>query len=502
MAKHHRKPSGAEPRPGPALKKHLNQLGINRADTAAYLRWCARRGFAEVLKKTPAEREAELARHRSEMGLRTQQQQFHRRPAEVLRAAVTGDLDASAITRPGWAEAARELAEARLKGVARDRLLELLDAACARGLRFEDPILAGGVRLRLVTALIALARHHRHWISSTESWRVTGKTALERLASLANTLLAPHPVPVFLAAAWARGDSPAVRHRDLYLHLAAGESLRSWSFSPALSRKACHHFLTAPEAPSVEQAIWYAYARNLGAGAAWIRAWLGTRVLRDRMGSDASHEQQLERQEFWATVFAFALREDAIHPDHLAPLTDFLHEMKFEERSFLRVDGARERVPPPMPNLSMKGRDGRSLLVRMEAWHRSLGALRMKEHVAFPPSGIPRFVRRREKTGPIQWTIQELTSSTALFQEGRRMRHCVASYARHCVEGRAAIFSLSSFESGAAEGRITIEVVAGQRIVQARGRCNRLPTVRELDQIHAWARQAHLSVEEHVIARD
>ncbi|HCN76842.1 MAG TPA: hypothetical protein DIT13_06565 [Verrucomicrobiales bacterium] len=83
----------------------------------------------------------------------------------------------------------------------------------------------------------------------------------------------------------------------------------------------------------------------------------------------------------------------------------------------------------------------------------------------------------------INWTVKELVSNRELAEEGRAMRHCVASYARRCESGLCAVFSVR-------RGGIrvlTVEVGLPQKeILQIRGSCNRAPHVSELEVVNQW----------------
>jgi hypothetical protein len=70
----------------------------------------------------------------------------------------------------------------------------------------------------------------------------------------------------------------------------------------------------------------------------------------------------------------------------------------------------------------------------------------------------------------------------ALAEESQAMHHCVTLYAYRCAQGQSAIFSLRA----AGERRITIELDALGRIVQARGACNRAATGEEQAVMARW----------------
>jgi hypothetical protein len=84
------------------------------------------------------------------------------------------------------------------------------------------------------------------------------------------------------------------------------------------------------------------------------------------------------------------------------------------------------------------------------------------------------------------WSLRELTTSKDLLEEGRAMRHCVASYAYRCVQNHSAIFSLRAGE----ERKLTVELdLHHRRIVQARGSCNRAATPAEEEALARWLKE-------------
>jgi hypothetical protein len=138
----------------------------------------------------------------------------------------------------------------------------------------------------------------------------------------------------------------------------------------------------------------------------------------------------------------------------------------------------------------MKGRTLRSVLRLVEEWHKQLGKQAKALTLAWPRCRIGEFeyTEGSDHLGNMRhWTITELLNNVELLEEGRRMRHCVATYAETCAKRQSAIWSLK-IENG--EGRkpvLTIEVdLPTKTICQVRGRCNRLPKDHEIAVIRRW----------------
>src|SRR5204863_9772809 len=137
--------------------------------------------------------------------------------------------------------------------------------------------------------------------------------------------------------------------------------------------------------------------------------------------------------------------------------------------------GVVERGSPPQPGFTIKGRTPASLLRQVEAWHRTLAKVQQPQ-AEWPRSGIEpfEFVEGSERGGNLKvWTITELLSTKALVAEGRKMKHCVASYAHSCASGECSIWTL---EVETFEGRakiLTVEVQSAARwTCPARAKCN------------------------------
>ena len=91
--------------------------------------------------------------------------------------------------------------------------------------------------------------------------------------------------------------------------------------------------------------------------------------------------------------------------------------------------------------------------------------------------------------------IVQLKNSKELFDEGSKMKHCVASYARRCKRGDTSIWSLREIKTGGLKpvSLVTIELNCNNKIVQARGSCNRMPKGFEKKLIQRWADKENLA---------
>lgn len=112
----------------------------------------------------------------------------------------------------------------------------------------------------------------------------------------------------------------------------------------------------------------------------------------------------------------------------------------------------------------------------MIEWHRSLnsknGTLEWEPSPLFKPLEIIKEKKINNFTETAVYKIIELTNEKSLIEEGKKLHHCVASYAKKCHNGLCRIFSL---RYGLVDEKLkplaTIEVV-NNKPVQIRGRFN------------------------------
>ena len=145
------------------------------------------------------------------------------------------------------------------------------------------------------------------------------------------------------------------------------------------------------------------------------------------------------------------------------------------------------------PDFSLKGRTIASMVRRMEAWHEELWQLKTIENKAksWLPSTFSGF---EGKTTFVQGEFEfvQILDQHELIEEGRKMRHCVASYVDGCIAGNYSIWSLRKKETCKIEQLLTIQVNSQGSIVQACGPHNRLPGKHERQLLQNWAKVAAL----------
>lgn len=341
----------------------------------------------------------------------------------------------------------------------------------------------------VVDAVRNLARWAPHYVRPPSAWPGCSGSRYPVVASLARHLLGEYPVPAFLALVWYGDGAPSrQRKRRWYVDHARGARFRSLDLPMPMTRKMESLFLASPDHLPVETAMRRAEALALGASDALVAALLAT-----RLGWDLSHAA------FWRSVIRFFVRwEGELEPSQIAAIVDFLHGVRHDRLEVVGADGP-VAMEPLEPAFSMAGRTPASLWRRVEAWHRELGVAAQRSLSWRPSPHQPLRVTSSPgdaATCPVIWELVELTSSEDLQLEGRMLRHCVASYAWDCWEGRSRIWSLRRRSGpGSVRPVLTIEIDPRQRaIVQARGLRNRPPSQRTLQLVEEWARRENLRV--------
>jgi hypothetical protein len=309
--------------------------------------------------------------------------------------------------------------------------------------------------------------------------RGRGRDALFR--SLATHQLARYPTPALL---WSVFFNPFVEPLvPLVVHVAAGGSLFEYvgagDFPVPLTRRMCHELLATPFRGAFLHAIRRVEVRSVGGDDRLYEAWMRTRAAQ-RLGTR-------DEEWFWLTVLGWFAKSSTFDPSRVAPLVDYIAHRRTEDAAF-----------------SMTGRSLPALVRGMEQWHRDLAREQVVHGVVYEASGFEPMaleVKQRDPAGGLHrgiWRVDEVRTGKDLAAEGRRMGHCVYSYARSVESGQTSIWSMTLEDGRGATGRwamLTIEVRNDlRRVVQARGRFNRPATSAEHQILLRWAGMNRLSV--------
>jgi hypothetical protein len=496
MDRHERKPKKDNPSEiDPDLLTHIRSLGLSGVED--YISWCVQHGFSRrtdkhwrfrLKERTYAHRaiaDARLAQKKKEL----------RKPEKVIERIFKGELDENDVTQPHLKAICRAYKSAQESRRTRYAFHDLLQHVCA----CSD--LVGNQRViaqygwqagnTFVDGLLALARHSRNWVRPVSDWKPQTHNTRRQFSSLARHLFAEWPVPSFMDSVWFLGNGrAAAEQQDWFLHIGRGQNIRTVDLPLPYTKRMAHFFMQAPDDLTVEAALRWGQIRALGGSERLVRAILGT-----WLGASFAHN------DFWVTVIQFFIANPMLDLAQVGPMLDYINHQRYESQNVFVAPGVVERRGPEQPNFTMKGRTPASLLRQVEAWHRTLA--RVQQPLAeWPPSGIPafEFIEGAEKSGNLKiWTITELLSTKALVAEGRKMKHCVSTYAHSCAIGACSIWTM---EVESFEGRskiLTIEVQTATKLIcQARGKCNMLPGDKHRNLLRRWADQAALQLANYV----
>jgi len=321
---------------------------------------------------------------------------------------------------------------------------------------------------------------------------------MDQLADLRQGLAAP--IPQFLDSVWLLPGCILIPERRWYLHVGKGKSLRTAEKMPqAITRRALHHAMQAPEHLDVHQALRWGQLRSWGASADLV-----AEVLQSRMVNDLGHGEE------WSRLLEKVSADPAFDPRDFGMIADLIRELLTRSRtnhvhillnlplSELRdhcyrhwkkiYDYARAcSIPFRQDDMRHAGLRGELNHIGTARWS-PMDEVRSFEILRVSPAGTPS-----------RWTISEQCSHVRLLTEAAYMRHCVGRYWRRCSKGNSAVFSLSQYplemEPGRMIPRLTIEVhPATRRVVQVRGRWNRPPDPFERNLIRIWAERNQLKV--------
>lgn len=328
-------------------------------------------------------------------------------------------------------------------------------------------------RPELVPAIGALSRFYLFRVRELADWQPPGRNAFRQLDSLLRHLFDQYgDVPQWVLEPWTSGafEQNGVDLRELTIHLGSGRSLRSFAGLPVrLTKRLEHEMRQAPGGCSFLEALRFGQLAARGA-LAWIAPVLETRLGRE-IGPD---------DEFWLGVADFFAATPMVDPRHFGPVCDWIHHK--------RTVGIEPE--PPQPGFSLKGRHMAGVLAAVEHWHQKLARLPRHAGQLLTSTWTPLPVADFLSGDDERVRISQLRTYAELVDEGRALRHCVASYLQSCQQGRCGIFSLKI------EGvrALTLEVLPSRQIVQARGRYNRSLTEDERFWLKRWARDAQLTL--------
>jgi len=469
------------------LYLHLRAMSLDNADE--YLAWCVEHNLPAKLIKPEHQRRKEVALLKNEAmrSAMARNRTARRDPRQMFEQIVAGAVEPEDLA-PRYQAVAQLLTSFGRRNVASSvaRFRELFLLADDRTkLIATEPVIASyprDVHNTFLGGLAAISTHGRAWVRPLEDWKVPSSNPGRQFSSLVRHLFALHPVPAFFDSVWFRRS----RMQNWFLHVAQGRSIRTAQrLLFPLTKHEARELMLAPDQYTIEQGLRWAQVRALDGNRRMVDAICGT-----RLGASFAHN------DFWIGVMRFFVQNPFLDTVHYGPIVDYVNNQKYERREVFVRPGVVEEQPPPHPGFTMRGRTAETLLRQVGAWHEQLGRERRTGPAQWKTSGIKglSLIEGNERSKNMRrWTIDELLNRDALEDEGRTMRHCIATYAGSCSKGQSSVWSMQCETAEGRERVLTIEVRPKLRMVmEARGRFNATPTPQAMRILRQWTDKAGL----------
>jgi PcfJ-like protein len=318
-----------------------------------------------------------------------------------------------------------------------------------------------------IQAVYKMVQFRAYWRNDVFNWKAASKQGAIQVKELAAYLFCKYKVPDFLYKCFYETKNDL--HIYWLIHIGRGGSTKEMGSIPIpFTKKMGHHFLLAPAEFSVAEALRWAQVKGLSGEDALAKriaySWIGTKPY--------------SNEEFWETFLQLLVNGGMFNHNKITELIDYVREAKRENR-----------------NYSLKGRTLQSLVRQSDAWHNRF--TKYKGNFFWKPCGIEGYKAEKK---PELIVLEELTESSSLREEGRAMKHCVATYSYYCAKGKSAIFSMRKYSGGLLlEIMATIEVnLSLKRIVQAKARMNKAISPETKKHLQVWAMNEGLEVNQYI----
>ena len=302
-----------------------------------------------------------------------------------------------------------------------------------------------------------------YWKKNVFKWKPVSNRGVEQVNELAYYLFCQYPVPGFLYKSFF--EKTNMLFINWFIHMGTGKRVKDLVNMPIpFTQKMGHFFLQAPDKLSIAEALRWAQVKGMNGSDKLAEritySWIGTKEYND--------------EDFWEAFIRIITNGGMFDLDQLTQLIDYVRQMKRENRDY-----------------SLKGRTLQSLLRQSNEWHQESMVIRGTRF--WTSSGMYGY-KAEKKIEVVK--MEELTGSKLLVEEGRTMKHCVATYAHQCVVGKTAIFSLRKYSFDLLiETMATIEVnLSLRRVVQAKAKLNKKISDEARRHLDEWANKNQLSI--------
>ena len=363
-------------------------------------------------------------------------------------------------------------------------------------------------RIENVRSIATISFYYLFRLRDIETWIPKRISPIHQLDGLIEHLYSKYKVPKFLYKGFHHlvdnrtttgGDHTMI---ELFLHIGSGVSFKKFDGGPRLkiNNKFYHYLFSTPEHLDLYKAFRRAQILSMGGD-----NWLFETFMDSKLNAPTTSASD----EFWVTVIQFFITNSMVDETKIKEIIDYIEYQKFQRRF---ANGIYEA--PPQPNFTMKGRTVDSLIRMSDNWHRIQAEAAQAARIGYRNNRNNRNIggviapRRYEVPKDFSWDkatnirgfvfqknkkelfdIIELVNSRQLRDQSESQRNCVYSYASSCASGTCRIFTLRLNS----EPLLTIEA-KGYRLVQIKGKCNRLPTESEMRFVKLWADKERLII--------
>ena len=340
-------------------------------------------------------------------------------------------------------------------------LLFLDKQGCGRLLREEE----------YLHAFFQMARHRTWMVRPFKEWSKKSHNPHRQFTSFIRHCFVKYEMPAFMNTAWCKEGTG--RFIDWFIEIGRGKNLRKCKELPVdVTKKTSHYFMQASNDFNVAEALRWAQVLGMG----------GDETLANNIVSSVLGRNEFDEEDFWKKVLHYLVQHAGmLAKNKLHEVIDYISGIYDETGHF-----------------NIKGRSINNLLNLADQWHVATNFTRtLGQPKDWKSSGIQEYrLEEGEEEEQKTYFIVELLSSKALTDEGRKMRHCVGSYAHYCSKRRCSIFSLRVKDAVNGEKRLaTLEVnLFSESIVQAKAKYNAKLSDKAQKIMKAWATSENLKL--------
>lgn len=364
--------------------------------------------------------------------------------------------------------------------------------------------------LQCQIVLTNILKNKKYWLRPVDDWKPKGNSFETVIDSLIRHLFCKYDLPSFMYKIWYIDSSKITNNflnLNLFILLARGESLYKIAklngdsflletsefaevldlpYIPLFTKKQCHIFLKLHNKNiSFEEAIVKTQVDSLPNIENSHRL---TKAIFSNQYFKKTIEYKFSRiymENFKFECIQWLSQQAMFDYNQIPPILDYLYYI-----------GNSKRLEVPSEQYSFKGRTINSVMEAMRAWHED--TLKYKAATAeWKTSGIKNYNKEKINNDSFHtFKIEEILNLKELQNEGRVMKHCVASYANSLANGLKSVWSFTK------NGKkiLTIEVSNSSQpeIVQVKGKCNAKAEKEDLHYIRDWAKLEGLAVSKYI----